>query len=368
MDIALRVVAGIAGAALVLAVLDAAVRTFVLPRGTVVSLTRIVSRAVRAVFAVILKPINTYEGRDRVLAMYAPVALFALPGAFLVGILLGFAALYYAILDVTFNIALKESGSALFTLGFSTPSSTGATLLVYLEAGLGLTMLALLISYLPTMYGAFSRREVPVSQLSVRAGTPPTPAEWIIRAYRTGFQNRFPAMWEQWELWFVELEETHTSLAFLNFFRSSNPQRSWVTATGAVLDTAAITISLVDAPYSPEAAVCIRAGYVALRAVARFFGIPYDPDPAPTDPISIDRSEFDDIVARLEAAGVPLKRDRDQAWRDFAGWRVNYDSVLLAIAGFLVAPYGPWSSDRSPVQTHRPPIGRRAAAAMRERR
>ena len=111
--------------------------------------------------------------------------------------------------------------------------------------------------------------------------------------------------------------------------------------------------------------MCIRSGYVALRSIARFFGIPYDADPAPTDPISIDRSEFDKVIAQLEAAGVPLKADHDQAWRDFAGWRVNYDALLLAIAGFLVAPYGKWSSDRSPVQIHRPPIGRRARAAMR---
>jgi hypothetical protein len=100
-----------------------------------------------------------------------------------------------------------------------------------------------------------------------------------------------------------------------------------------------------------------------------FFGIPYDSDPKPDDPISIDRSEFDEVAAQLEAGGVPLKADLDQAWREFAGWRVNYDSVLLAIAGFLAAPYGKWSSDRSPVQAsrHRPPIGRRGRAAFRDR-
>ncbi len=365
METAGRVLAGIAGVALVLGVLDAAIRTFVLPRGTVVSLTRIISRAVRSVFSLVLRPIDTYEGRDRVLALYAPVALLVLPATFLFGLYIGFAGVFYAITDVGLTTALRYSGSALFTLGFATPVSTARTFVVYGEAGLGLALLALLISYLPTMYGAFSRREVSVSQLSVRAGTPPTPAEWIVRAFRTGFDARFPEVWEHWELWFVELEETHTSLAFLNFFRSPNPQRSWVTSTGAVLDAAALHLALVDAPYSPEAAVCIRSGFLALRGVARFFGIPFDPHPSPDDPISIDRSEFDEVAAELEAGGVPLKHDRDQAWRDFAGWRVNYDAVLLAIAGFLVAPYGKWSSDRSPLRVHRPPIGRRAGASLR---
>jgi len=76
-------------------------------------------------------------------------------------------------------------------------------------------------------------------------------------------------------------------------------------------------------------------------------GIPYDPDPAPDDPISIAREEFDDLCRRLEDAGVPLIDDRDQAWRDFAGWRVNYDVVLVQLAGLVMAPYAPWSSDRS---------------------
>jgi hypothetical protein len=351
-----RVLAGIGGALIVVFVLDAAIRTFVLPRGVIVRLTRVISRGVRAVFGIVLHPIGTYEGRDRVLALYAPVALLVLPASFLAGMYVGFSAIFWACTDVRFAMAMRFSGSALFTLGFATPNTTPPTAIVYAEAGMGLALLALLISYLPTMYAAFSRREVSVSRLSVRAGTPPTPAELLVRAFKTGFDARLGELWESWELWFVELEETHTSLAFLNFFRSPNPRRSWITATGAILDTAALQISLVDAPYSPEAAVCIRSGFLALRAIATFFGIRFDPDPAPDDPISIDRSEFDEVAVRMAAGGVPLKADRDQAWRDFVGWRVNYDAVLLAIAGFLVAPYGQWSSDRSPVRVHHPPI------------
>jgi len=86
-----------------------------------------------------------------------------------------------------------------------------------------------------------------------------------------------------------------------------------------------------------------------LREVAGFFGFDYDDDPAPDDPISIARDEFDELCAALEAVGVPLKADRDQAWRDFSGWRVNYDRVLLTLAAFVMAPYAPWVSDRSAV-------------------
>src|SRR5213075_1815942 len=80
---------------------------------------------------------------------------------------------------------------------------------------------------------------------------------------------------------------------------------------------------------------------------------PYDRDPGPSDPISVAREEYDALYDRLAEAGVPLRADRDQAWRDFAGWRVNYDAVLLGLAGFVMAPYAPWVSDRSPA--HLPP-------------
>jgi len=95
------------------------------------------------------------------------------------------------------------------------------------------------------------------------------------------------------------------------------------------------------------ASLCVRSGFTALRSIARYFRIPHPSDPAPDDPISISRDEWEQACRTLESVGVPLKADRDQAWRDFVGWRVNYDVPLITLAGLLVAPYAPWSSDRS---------------------
>ena len=97
----------------------------------------------------------------------------------------------------------------------------------------------------------------------------------------------------------------------------------------------------------PRAEVCVRSGYLALRRIADFFGIPYDPDPDPSDAITVARDEFDEAYDRLVLAGIPVTDDRDQAWRDFVGWRVNYDRVLITLAALVMAPYAPWSSDRS---------------------
>jgi hypothetical protein len=256
--------------------------------------------------------------------------------------------------------AFRLSGSSLFTLGFAAPGDLPTTALVFTEAGFGIGLLALLITYLPSMYSAFSRRESQVSLVAIFAGQPPSAIELILRFFRLADIDRLDAqLWIPWTSWFVEVEETHTSLSALPFFRSNQPDRSWITAAGVVLDSASLLASAVDVPRSPPAELCIRSGYLALRSIAAFFGFPFDPDPRPDDPISVTRDEFDAAYDQLAAQGVPMRRDRDQAWRDFAGWRVNYDVVLVSLAGFLMAPYAPWVSDRSPVWVPAPgPRGR----------
>jgi hypothetical protein len=120
-----------------------------------------------------------------------------------------------------------------------------------------------------------------------------------------------------------------------------------VVAAGAVLDAASFVASSVSAERHPEAQLCIRAGYLSLRRIGDYFGLPNPTNPDPDDPISISRSEFDVVFERLREAGAPLIDDQDAAWRSFAGWRVNYDTVLLELASLTIAPEAPWSSDRS---------------------
>jgi hypothetical protein len=156
-------------------------------------------------------------------------------------------------------------------------------------------------------------------------------------------------VWITWRAWFEVVEETHTALLPLVLYRSPQPERSWVTAAGAVLDSAAITAAAVDRPRDPQAELCIRAGYLCLQRIAQVFGIPLSSDPSPTDPISVSRAEFDEVYESLAAIGIPLKPDREQVWRDFAGWRVNYDVPLVALAVLTLAPPAPWSSDRVPL-------------------
>ncbi len=353
MNTAVHVVLVIVGVIVAIVVLDAAIRTFVVPRGSVVSLTAVVFLGMRQLFRPFAPADASYERRDRALALYGPLSLLALPAVSIVLIFVAFAFMFAGLEHHGWRSAFVTSGSSLMTLGFERPTDLPSVFLALLEAAIGLGLLALLIAYLPTIYNTFSRREVAVTDLAIRAGTPPTPREWLVRAQLTGFLTEMDRYWESWMNWFTEVQETHTSYGALVFFRSPNQHRNWVTAAGVVLDTAAIRLAVCDIPWSPAAPLCIRSGYVALREVAGFFGYEYIDDPKPDDPISIARDEFDEVYDRLQAAGVPVHGDRDAAWRSFAGWRVNYDQVLHALAALVEAPYTPWVSDRSPARPAR---------------
>lgn len=354
--IVVRAVAFAAGVLVVIGTLGSAVRTVILPRAVPARLTRRVFLSMRAVFRLRAGPKAPYERRDRVMALYAPMSLLALVATWLVTVLVGYAAMFWGLEAGAIYRAFVLSGSSLLTLGTEFARSPGASVLVFSEAALGLLLLALLITFLPNLYSNFSRRETFVALLEVRAGSPPTAVEMISRYWRIHGLERLDDLWPQWEVWFAELEETHTSFPALNFFRSPQPSHSWVTAAGAVLDGASLRASTLEGPREPSAELCIRAGYVALRRIAAFFRISFDPDPSPTDPICVSKEEYDQAYDRLEQEGVPLKPDRIQAWRDFAGWRVNYDRVLVALAALIMAPETPWSSDRT-LTDYRPERG-----------
>lgn len=343
----LRIASFIAGAALVGTTLSAAVRTFVLPRSADVLLTRWVFRGVHALFRLRANRARSFAERDTVMALFAPTTLLAQPAVWIALVMLGYTGMFWAVGEAPLFAAFRTSGSSLLTLGFAPVDGLAKTLLAFSEATIGLGLIALLIAYLPTFYNAFSRRETAVAMLEIRAGSPPSAITLLERAQRLERLPQLGELWSSWEYWFTEIEESHTSLAPLVFFRSPQPDRSWITAAGTVLDAAGLTAAALDLPRDVRADLCIRSGYLALRRIADIFHIEYEREPQPDDPISIARSEFDAACDQLEQGGLPLKPDRDRAWRDFAGWRVNYDTVLIALASLTMAPYAPWISDRS---------------------
>lgn len=357
----------LAGAGIVVGTLLSAVRTVVVPRPEQVVLTRLLFGWLRPVFRFVAR-FGSPDRRDRVLALYAPIALLCLPFVWLLGMLLAFTLLFVAAGADGPRAALEAAGSSLLTLGFVRPETFAGELVAFVGAALTIAIVVLLlVTYLPTMYASFSEREREITMLEARAGAPVTGVELLTRLARIHGLGTVDALWQRWETWFAAVHESHTSQPALAFFRSHRLDQHWVVAAGAVLDGAALFVACVDHAASrsdqaiftvhrgdgaeqkvraPAAELCIRAGYLALRDVARYFRLDFDDDPTPDAPISITREEFDRAWAELEAAGVPLVDDRDAAW---AGWRVNYDTPLLALAGLTWAPPAPWASDRSPL-------------------
>ena len=345
MDLATHLLAGVLGAALVAWTLFSATQTFVLPRSANDKLARIVFRNIRRTFDFFARRLPTYAQRDHLMALYSPVSLLLLLSFWLTLVLLGFMGIFWALGVPTWHQAFLLSGSSLLTLGFASTSGLLLIIASFGEAAIGLILVALLIAYLPTIYSAFSRRESLVTLLEVRAGSPPSAIEMFRRFHRLNRMEKLDELWDQWELWFVDVEQTHTSLGALAFFRSPQPDRSWITAAGTILDAAALYNAALDARRNVQTDLSIRAGYLALQHIAEYFKIPFDPHPTPDGPISVTRAEFDDALDRLAADGIPLKPDRERAWRDFHGWRVNYDVPLIRLAVLTMAPEAPWSSD-----------------------
>nr|NIV15220.1 hypothetical protein [Fodinibius sp.] len=288
---AIKIISLIFGIFIILINLFSAMRTFVLPRAAQDPITRFVFKMILWGFKLMSNLFKTYQQKDKIMAVYAPVALLAMPPTWLFLISIGFAFVYYSLGAKDLISAFTISGSSLLTLGFA-KSDNLFPLLEFTQATIGPLLIALLISYLPTMYSAFHSREMSVNRLSVRAGIPPSPVQLLMRFHRLNRLDDLGKFWEEWETWFASLEESHTSLAALVYFRSPQPEESWVNAAGTILDAAALRLSSLDLPYDlkgsylpdgsefpsdAQAAITIRAGFIALRRIADFFKVKYNP-------------------------------------------------------------------------------------------
>jgi len=343
MAIWIRVLSGAGGLVLQLLVLDAAIRTFLLPRVANVSLSRAVARGIGGVFRMLANSKRSYAVRDAILSLYASVTLLTYQALWLALSVVAFTLGFVAAGVPSFERAFEISGSSLLTLGTSSGHGSGQVLLSFAEAGIGLTLLALLIAFIPTLYAAFQRREISVSRLSVRAGVPATPWGVLEMAQSVDSYERLDELWREWEQWFIEVGETHTTLTILNYYRSPSPDQTWIGAAAAVLDAAALFNAAVDVTPSPTAGLCVRSGWLTLRRLADYFRVPYPATIDRTVGISISRREFDGVLDRLERSGVPLVADREAAWCDFVGWRANYDAIIEACYQLFTCPRTDWN-------------------------
>ena len=205
-DILGRFVMFILGLTLVIITLSSAISTFVLPRAARSQLNRLVFGLLRRIIDFLLHFAKSYQRRDTIMAYYAPLGLLLLLPTWYFLILMGYAAMYWALGAGDVFAAIRLSGSSLFTLGFDIAKTPLITLFAFSEAMLGLMLVGLLIAYLPTMYSAFARREQAVNMLEVRAGNPPSALEMLLRFHRNHGLDKLADYWRTWEAWFADIE------------------------------------------------------------------------------------------------------------------------------------------------------------------
>lgn len=340
---ALEILARVAGAAMIIGTLWSAMLTVVVPRAERPRITRYHFKLIGVLSRNVGGRISDSVRRDAFNARLAPLALVTLSFVWATHIIMGFALVYWGQGIRSFGRAIILSGSSLTTLGIRDADEGVVLVLVVIEALIGLGLVGLMIGYLPTIYNAYLDREIAVARLEIRAGRPAHPLTFLTRSHRIGWLEVMDTVWAEWEEWFLRIEETHTTHTSLSFFRSAYYGRSWLVAAGTVLDAASLLQSTIDVDASPRAALCIRSGFTTLGHLADIFEVDRPADPClDTCQLSIDRATFDELCDELASAGVPLKTDRDQAWSDFAGWRVNYEASLLGLSDYLRLSPGEW--------------------------
>ena len=336
------------GLAIVLSTLMSVVTALVLPRLGSSRIQLLVGRAMIQVFSRVSHRFDTYEARDRFLAMQAPLFLIVVLATWLAAAMVGFALLLWPFMSTGgLTHAFTVSGSSLFTLGFAAEPGAAPRFLIFCAAAAGLTIVALQIAYLPVLYGAFNRREVLVTMLDSRAGSPAWGPELLARHELVDNVHNLGALYQRWEEWAADVAETHTSYPVMLWFRSPNPYRSWVLGLLSVLDAAALQLATQPLTAPSEARSFLRMGYVCLRELAKVIGIPYDTDPKPEDPIQLTESNFQDALDHLARVNWPMERDAEQSWIHFRGWRVNYEALAYRLADAVNAPPALWAGPRS---------------------
>jgi hypothetical protein len=330
-------------------------------------LTRAADTCVDGLFRMLVRHLDDGR-RDRTLAVEAAAILLGQLAAWLGVAYLGISLLLWPFEPHGAAAAFVTAGSSLFTLGFDVPTGSVPAVLVFLAAATGLVIITLQIAYLPTLYAAFNRRETEISLLNARAGVPSWGPELLARTHYglgSGVStiNTMPDLYAQWERWAADVAESHTTYLPLVRFRSPRPKSSWVTALLAVLDSAALFLSLSPehAPNVP-ARLCLRSGFDCFRRIGQAMGFDIPDEADPEDGITLTYEEFLEGVKRMKEVDFPLERDPADAWPDFVGWRVNYERAAYLVA-YAVDPVrakwsGPRRDGRPEIEPLRPAPGR----------
>ena len=343
-------IASIAGMVLIFTILMDAFETVVLPRRIKRSFFRLSSGFYKKTWGLwtgVGKHIKSTNRREGFLAYFGPLSLFPLLGFWALGLILGFACVQYGLGEhmslgsekITFGKVVYLSGETFFTLGYGdiTPNNAAARALAVMEAGMGFAFLAVVVGYLPVIYGSFATREIEISLLDARAGSPPSAAEFLGRLGCCPDQTVLDNIFRDWERWCADLLSSHISYPVLLFFRSQHGNQSWLGALTVMLDVTSLVMTGVDGIHPDQAKLTFAMARHAVVDLAQVVNAKYSPH-------DIERLGAEDrarLKTELAWRGVTLNDKADAAAR-LAELRLVYEPYLHSLSRRLLMTLPPW--------------------------
>lgn len=339
----------IAGIACLFAVLLDAFKTIIVPRRATgrFRITRIFYILTWHPWAGLAGLLKDARKREAVFSYYGPLSLILLLIVWAIGMVAGFALIFYAlgspfhdpIVSPNFRSDVYVSGTTFFTLGLGdvTPNGILPRALMVFEAGMGFGFLAVVMGYFPVLYSAFSRREVSISLLDARAGSPPTAAELLLRHSFHGAEQALGLLLVEWERWSAELLESHISYPLLCYFRSQHTNQSWISALTSILDASALLIAGVRGHEARQAQLTFAMARHALVDLAQTFSL----TPLNKAPNRLPPQLYEDLYNMLCQSGVSVCRD-GASYERLQDLRNLYEGYAQALSAHLRMPLPPW--------------------------
>jgi hypothetical protein len=301
-------------------------------------------------WAAIGRRLSQGKRREVFLSVFGPLSMLVLFAVWAAGLILGFALVHWS-LDTPLSQpragaslfdAFYMSGVTFFTLGYGdvTPVNKLGRVLVVVETGVGFGFLAVVISYLPVLYQAFSRREVMISLLDARAGSPPTAAQLLVRSAAARDRDDLARILGECERWSAELLESHLSFAVLSYYRSQHDNQSWLAAATAILDTCSLLIAAVERDDVYQAGLTFAMTRHAVVDLAQAYKSPprlLDHDRLPPDRLGRLRDA-------LRSAGI-TPREGATIDRKLTELRAMYEPFVVSLSAYFVLPIPPFLSD-----------------------
>jgi hypothetical protein len=348
----MQIVTFIAGLVCLFVALFDAFQTIILPRRATgrFRLTRIFFIATWKPWVFFTTRLHDLRKRESAFSYYGPMSLIFLLAVWASAMLVGFALIFYSLGNPFtdnaqgpgFRSDIYVSGTTLFTLGLGDviPHSGIVRVAIILEAGTGLGLLAVVMGYFPVLYAAFSRREVSISLLDARAGSPPTAAELLRRHAYPGGDSALSLLLVEWERWSAELLESHISYPLLCYFRSQHSNQSWISALTSVLDTSALLIAGVQGHEARQAQLTFAMARHALVDLSQIFSLAPVSDAADRLP----QARYEQLYNLLCQSGVSVCRD-GRSYERLRDMRALYEGYAESLSNYLCLPLPPWIAD-----------------------